>query len=1242
MSRYSVKKPLTVFVAVVVIIALGIVSLVKMTPDLIPSIDFPYVMAMTTYPGATPEEVEETISKPLEQSLATVENLKNIQSISNANYSMVVLEFENGASMDTAVVDALQKVDMVSGNWDDSIGSPSIMKINPSMMPIAVVAIDQKGKDTEELSTFVEDTLMNQLEGTTGVASISSYGVLESKINVKINENKIEKLNKKLLNEASPSMADAKAGLNSGMKQLKKAEAQVAAGRKKLDQTKNDTYDQLSEASAQLDVAVAKASAASTQIQALEGRRAALKAQIAQLSQGGGAGSDTGSTAGAGNESGNIGAQGTGLTLADLQSQLKDVEHQLSLAQTDSTQAEAQVTQLQKAYQQAERGTYTAQDSLDAAYSKLDKTESQLKSQKAQLNDAIAQLNNAGNQALSEAGLDSMITIDMVSGVLQGQNFSMPAGYIQQDEVKYLVSVGDKLTDLDEVKDLYLFNISGLGDVKLSDVADVFIADNSDSIYGSVNGNPGVLLSFFKQSNYATATVSENIQDKFDQLSEKYEGLTFTTLMDQGDYIHLIISSILQSLAWGALFAILILLLFLRDIKPTFITLLSIPISITFAIVLMYFTGITINMISLSGLAVAVGMLVDNSIVVIENIFRLRRAGVSSKKAAVAGAKQVAGAITASTLTTVCVFAPIIFVEGITRQLFTDMALTVAYSLMASLIIALTLVPAMSSLMLEKEPRPEGRRFESFKRTYRRVLNWNLNHKALVLILALALFGYSVFASVSKGFIFIPDMETPQLSGTMTMNDEEATVDETKAMADKVMKTIGKQEGVETVGGMLSSTGMVSSDTSDTQVSLYIIVDQESDLSGGEIAENIETACKDYDCSVEILSSSSMTSYTSALGGSGVVVKVYSTDNKQLQDVAKKLGKALEKVEGINTVDNGLTEADPEIHFAIDKTKAMKHGLTVAQIFAQVSKALTYDTTSTSMNLGGDEYDIVVSSGDESSVTLKDLKNLELEGTASDGSTKMIKLKNVAKIEETQTLPSISRSDQRTYLSVSGELKDGYNVTLVTEEAKKALDKVKLPQGVTYEFDGENETIMDAMQDLLIMMGLGILLVYLIMVAQFQSLKSPFIVMFTIPLAFTGGLLALLIFDKELSIIAMIGLILLVGIIVNNGIVLVDYTNQLRAQGLSKRDAILMAGSTRIRPVLMTSLTTILGLIVMAVGKTAGTDMMQPLALVCIGGLVYATALTLLVVPVMYDIFNGEVYKVVKNEDIDISDLVVE
>ena len=659
----------------------------------------------------------------------------------------------------------------------------------------------------------------------------------------------------------------------------------------------------------------------------------------------------------------------------------------------------------------------------------------------------------------------------------------------------------------------------------------------------------------------------------------------------------------------------------------------------------MYFSGVTLNMISLSGLAVAVGMLVDNSIVVIENIFRMRRLGVPPKKAAIAGAKEVAAAITSSTLTTVCVFAPIVFVDGITRQLFADMALTVTYSLAASLIIALTLVPAMSSMMFTKEPRQEGKGFVRFKNGYRKLLNWNLNHKALILILAVALLSGSLYASLSKGFIFIPDMATPQLSGTMVMNDEDATLEETKEMADKVINIIEGTEGVDTVGGMLSQTGGMSSvtgETSDTSVTLYILTDQESDLSGGEIADSIEEATAGLDCQIRIMSSSSMTSYTTALGGSGVSIDVYSTDSEKLQKAAEQLGKKLEGVEGIDEVDNGLAEAEPELHYIVDKEKAMKKGLTVAQVYMQVSKALTLENTATSMKLGGDEYDIVVSGSDRDSLAPKDIRKLELEGTDSEGKTVYVKLKDIARVKETKTLPSIERNDQRTYLTVSATVKEGHNVTLVTEDAKKALEGMSLPEGVTYEFNGENETIMDAMYDLVKMMALGFLLVYLIMVAQFQSLKSPFIIMFTIPLAFTGGLLSLLIFGKELSIIAMIGLILLMGVIVNNGIVLVDYTNQLRGRGLTKRQAIIEAGATRMRPVMMTSLTTILGLVVMAMGKTAGTDMMQPIALVCIGGLLYATALTLLVVPVIYDIFNGEEYKAAKKEDLDISELIGE
>ncbi len=1213
MPKFSVKKPMTIFVVVVIIIALGIVSVFGMTPDLLPSMDLPYVVVMTTYPGATPEEIERTVTQPLEQGLATTENLKNIQSVSGNNYSLVILEFEQDTSMDTAIVNILQSVDLVEGAWDESIGSPYIMKINPNMMPIAITAVDREGYDVEELSAFVEDTLVDELKGVTGVASVGTGGLIESKINVSINEEKIEELNTKLLNKANSSLAQAKSQINTGMSEIKKAEAQLSEAKKELQATKEGTYDELSSASAELDAAVAKASSLATQINTLEYQRAALEAQI---------------NFDPANE--------------DLKRQLKDVSSELAALMIDSKTANEQVEALKEAYKQAERGTYTAQDSFDEAYAQLEEAQSQLAGQKSSLNRAMSQVNSAGNQALEQADLSSMLTMEMVSGVLQGQNFSMPAGYVQEDGAKYLVSVGDEFTDIKDIENQLLFNIEGLGDIHLNDVADVFIADNSDAVYASINGQPGIVLTFSKQSNYPTATVSDNIGEKFEELSAEYDGLTFTTMMDQGEYIYLIIGSIGESLGWGALFAVIILILFLRDIKPTLITLLSIPISVMFALALMYFSGVTLNMISLSGLAIAVGMLVDNSIVVIENTFRLRRMGVPPKKAAVAGAKQVAGAIASSTLTTICVFAPIVFVQGITRQLFTDMALTITYSLLASLIIALTLVPSMSSIMFRKEMKPEGNKFIAFKKGYIRLLSWNLRHKFAVLTAALGLLVFSVIAALSKGFIFIPDMSTPQLSGTMMMNAEDVKLEDTKKMADSVLETIRGVDGVETAAGMLSSANMITGETSADTVSIYVLVDEKSDRSGDEICSDIERKCKDMDCTVEMFSSSSMSSYTSALGGSGVGINIYGKDIDKLQAAALKIGEKLEKVEGIKSVDNGLQKNEPEVHFTVDKEKAMRSGLTVAQVYMQVAEALKTETSSTTLTWDEDSYEVIVSESGTSEITTEAIENLVLQGTDSRGNTKSVKLSDIAEMEEKETLPSISRDNQRTYISVTGELEEGYNVTLVNEEAEKALADYQAPEGVTYEFAGENEMIMESMLDLVKMMALGILFVYLIMVAQFQSLRSPFIVMFTIPLAFTGGLLALLIFGKEISIIAMVGLIMLVGIIVNNGIVLVDYINQLRAKGQEKTAAIIEAGATRIRPVLMTSLTTILGLVVMAVGKTAGTDMMQPIALVCIGGLVYATILTLFVVPIIYDIFTGKEYKHTKEEDLDVSDLVVE
>ena len=579
MPKYSVKKPMTVFVVIVIIIALGVVSLLGMTPDLMPSIDLPYVVVMTTYPGATPQEVETSVTKPLEQGLATVENLKSMQSISGANYSLVIMEFENGTNMDTSVVNILQSTDLIEGSWDEAIGSPYIMKINPNMMPITVAAVDMEGYSTEELSSFVRDTLMSQLEGTTGVASISTGGMVESKINVSINEDKIEALNQKLLSQANGSLASARAQVTSGISKINQAEAQLSQAKTELDKAKDGAYDQLASINAEIDAAVAAASALPAQISALEGQKMALEAQL---------------------------SSGSGDAM-ELQQQIASLTMQIQALKAASDEAQLKVENLKQAYKEAEKGTYEAQDTFGDSYRELEEAQAQIASQKSQLDSALSQINTAGNAALAKANLGSMITMDTISGILQGQNFSMPAGYIQDDTARYLVSVGDELTTPEDIEGLLLFNVQGIGDVHLSDVADVFVADNSDAVYASINGNPGVMLTFSKQSNYPTATVSGNISDKFDELSGRYEGLTFTTMMDQGDYIYLIIGAIAESLGYGALFAVIILLLFLRDIKPTLITLLSIPVSIMFAIVLMYFSGVTLNMISLSGLAVAVG-----------------------------------------------------------------------------------------------------------------------------------------------------------------------------------------------------------------------------------------------------------------------------------------------------------------------------------------------------------------------------------------------------------------------------------------------------------------------------------------------------------------------------------------------------------------------------------------------------------------------------------------------------------
>ena len=1351
MPKFSVKKPLTVFVAVVAVLVLGVVAYFRMTPDLLPNMDFPYVIIMTTYPGASPEKVETQITKPMEQAMSTLEHIKSVSSTSSENASLVMLEFEDSVNMDTIGVDIQQQITALSAGWEDTVGTPYVLKINPSMLPVAVAAVSMEGKDTIALTEFLNDTLMNQLEGVAGVARITTTGGIEQKIHVVLEQSKIDAVNRKIVAAVNGELDDAKEELEDQKQDLEGSKGQMNSAQSQLDDGAAALAQQTAEGQAQLDE---KKEELNAMKQALSAEIAQLETTVSQLEKGIQGLKDLlelrGSVAALEQRISaieNLQKQETQTSYIQLQTNVTtaegaytvaEQEYQLAVGTETEESAKAELDKAQEALTKAQdalaareqayadagltmgdelssalagaNGDYAAAQAnliageaalgvtglsdeeirqkiaeyeaqlaeAQAGLEKLRQTLSGLESGETQLKDAQVALDQAKTQgmleismaagklaagsasiemalgqiesgletledsredALRQTDLNRILTMDLVTQILTAQNFAMPAGYVEQDGINYMVSIGDEITDLETLKNLLLLDlgIEGLEPIRLEDVAEVMLTDNRDETYARLNGRDAVMLSFEKQSTYSTAQTTNNLSQRFRELEEEYPGLEFVDLMNQGDYIYLIVNSILSSLLLGAVFAIIVLYLFLRDLRPTFITLCAIPISVIFAIVLMYFSGVTINMISLSGLAVAVGMLVDNSVVVIENIYRLRAKGANVIQAAVSGAAQVAGAVTSSTLTTVCVFLPIVFVEGITRQLFTDLALTMTYSLMASLIVSLTLVPAMASGMLRKEKVSKPGILETkLLPAYTRTARWALSHKPVVLIGAAGLLVVTAAVSLARGFIFMPTMDMPNINVSITM-PEETTREQAVELADTVLERISQVEGIQTAGAMmntgLSLTGGSSQNSYD--VTVYITLADES-ASGAAAGREIEALCADLPCTV---TASSAMMDMSMLTGSGITMNLFAEDMEDLQNAARTAAQTLEGVEGLTEISDGLEDAAPALHISVDRNKAMEQGLTVAQIYMELASGLTADGTVASLELDGVSTDVIVEKPEGAVLDAQELRDYVFKVTDKDGEIQEVPLSDFAEVEETTSLTSIARSGQKRYLSVTAQVLPGYNVTLLADQVEKVMEKTDLGDGVSCTFSGENESILEAVEQLLLMLVLGIVLVYLVMVAQFQSLKSPFIVMFTIPLAFTGGFLALLICGMEVSVISLIGFVMLTGIIVNNGIVLVDYINQLRQEGMERREAIVEAGVTRMRPILMTTITTVLGLIDMAVRKSAGTSLMQPIAVVCIGGLVYATLMTLFVVPCIYDMVNKKELRSVREEDLKLLDL---
>lgn len=1027
LPKFSVRRPYTVVVAIVIVIILGIVSLTRMSTDLLPSINLPYALVMTAYGGASPEEVETVVTGPIEQALASLSNLKNISSISRENMSLVILEFTSNVNMDTVFIEMRETLDMIAAYLPDEVGTPLMLKLNPDMLPIMTLAAAVEGMDISESSRFIEDNILHEFESIEGVASVSATGLVENGIHVILRQDKIDQVN----------------------------------------------------------------------------------ATIAQML--------------------------------------------------------------------AQMGIPT--DSLPSIE----------------------------------------LTRDMVAGILRGQNFSMPAGYITEAGTDYLVRTGDEIRDVEELKQLavMVLPVPGLRPITLNDVADIAVVDNSDTMYSRLNGNDAVTISIHKQSEYSTADVAGLIRAKMEKLAQQYPDLEMVALMDQGVYVDMVVDSLTSNLLVGGALALLILIVFLRDVRPTIVVGLAIPVSLVTALVLMYFSDITLNVISMGGLALGVGMLVDNSIVVIENIYRMRSEGASAKEAAVQGAREVAGAIAASTLTTIAVFVPILFVQGMTREIFTDMGLTIAYSLLASLAIALTLVPMAASRVITKEVRQKDRVLRAVQSWYAKVLEFALRRKGLVLFIAVALLAVSIAGALSKGTQFFPDANTGQLVVRIDM-PRGSTLEDTAAVADEAAEIISGIEYVEHVGasiggGILAGPGGAGFADS---VSIYVLIAEKNIRHTNEVARKIreETA----HLPAEVTVGDYGADMGSMLSGRGIELIVAGRDFDTLEAIAADVADIVASVEGTRDISDGIERSEPELRVVVDKDKSIAHGLTVAQVFMELKELLSAQGVTTTISVGNIDYAVRVLDEDSlREVTRADIEELVLETPQGT-----VPLKAIADIQEAAGYRTIRRENQQRTLTVTAGLEDGYNIGLVSRKIAAKLADYDVPDGYTVKIGGEQEMIRETFADLYLMLALAVALIYLIMVAQFQSLLSPFIVMFTVPLGFTGGFLALFLTGNPVSVVAFLGLIILTGVVVNNGIVFVDYINVLRRSGLDKREAIIRAGTVRLRPILMTALTTIIALITLSFGVGTGSEMIQPMAITTIGGLSYATALTLVLVPVLYDLLH--------------------
>lgn len=1016
LSHISVKRPVTTVMVIFIILLLGFVSFSKLSIDLLPQINVPVAIVSSQYTGVGPFEMESLVTRPLEEVLATVSNVKNINSTSREGSSVVVVHFNDGTDMDLATLDMREKVDMIQDFLPEDATTPIVMKIDPSAMPVIQLAVTGN-KGLAEIQRISEDKIKSRIERLPGVASVEVFGGDENEIKIIVDPVKLE------------------------------------------------------------------------------------------------------------------------------------------------------------------------------MYS---------------------------------------LSISHLANILRGENLNLPGGLVERGNRELLVRTLGEFKSVEEIRNLPI-QLNNGSSIYLKDVADITLAPKDIDRLTRTNGVPSIILVVNKQSTYNTVRVANRVNQEFDKLAQELEGVEFHMIVDLSDYINDSISNVAKNAVIGGILAVLILFLFLRNVRTTFIIGISIPISIIATFSLMYFAGITINLMTLGGLALGMGMLVDNSIVVLENIYRYRQEGYSRIEAAKEGAGEVSMAVTASTITTVAVFLPIVFVEGITSMLFKELAMTVTFSLLASLFVSLTIVPMLSSKILKLSHEITRRTtlskklldgfqvfFNRTEKTYQTILGWSLDHKKTIVLLAVVIFVVSMGLVFTVGAEFFPKMD----EGYIIINIELPTgtkLQETNEVATYIEKITEDIPEAESLFVLLGGGGDMYGDSGGrshiAEIFLKLKPLNQRKRSNAEIADEIRSETSDIAgalISVQAMESMGM----GGTGGSPISISIKGDDMDILEEMANDFIGFIEGVEGTREVKSSFQDAKPEIQVVINRDQASRYGLSASQI-AQSVRSNIQGTTATRYKVDGTEIDVVIRSQSYMKESISNFSQIQI--STPMGIT--VPLEQVADIAIRKGPTQISREDQVRTINVSADIL-GRDVRSVNSDIENRLKNYPMPEGYSYKIGGEMEDLVESFKSLGLAIILAVLLVYMVLASQFESLLHPFTIMLSVPLSFAGGALGLAITRRSVSVPAIIGLIMLAGIVVNNAIVLVDYINILRGKGLEMKEAILKAGPTRLRPILMTALTTVLGLVPLALGIGEGAEAQAPLATVVIGGLLLSTLLTLVFIPVMYVIFD--------------------